>query len=127
MQSLTSDGLGFYPAADTQLEDVARSCELRYGLRPRWQQLAVSFGTRPMVDHLLFTNGEKDPWRTGAPSLQADSHLDLSLYFIKAGAHHEDLRFDSDPPKPFISKAKQVALSSMKRWIAAFQTRVLMV
>ena len=126
MQSLTSDGLGFYPAADAQVDDVARSCELRYGLTPRWEQLAVSFGTRPMVEHLLFTNGEKDPWRTGVPELP-DSHLDLSLYFIAAGAHHEDLRFDSHPPKPAISKAKAVALSSMKRWIARFQTRVLMV
>lgn len=37
---------------------------------------------------------------------------------ISAGAHHEDLRFDADPPKAPVSAAKAQALASMKRWTA---------
>eukprot|EP00438_Fugacium_kawagutii_P034447 Skav203490 [mRNA] locus=scaffold3956:93065:94507:+ [translate_table: standard] len=124
MQSLTSDGMAFYPASDNQLAEVAQSCQLRYGLTPRTSWLQVSLGGSNLeVGNLLFTNGEKDPWRVGAPKLQClREGLDISQHLILAGAHHEDLRFDSDPPKTPISVAKAVTRMAMRRWIATFQT-----
>lgn len=71
MQSLTSDGMGFYPASDDQLLEVAESCETRYGFAPRTFWLPLSFGgSNLQVGQLLFTNGEKDPWRVGAPKAE---------------------------------------------------------
>ncbi|CAK9109993.1 Dipeptidyl peptidase 2 (Dipeptidyl aminopeptidase II) (Dipeptidyl peptidase 7) (Dipeptidyl peptidase II) (DPP II) (Quiescent cell proline dipeptidase) [Durusdinium trenchii] len=120
MQSLTSDGMGFYPASDDQLLEVAESCETRYGFAPRTFWLPLSFGgSNLQVGQLLFTNGEKDPWRVGAPKAEKLSEgLDIVQHLISAGAHHEDLRFDADPPKAPVSAAKAQALASMKRWTA---------
>mmetsp|Transcript_59111 Transcript_59111/g.93637 ORF Transcript_59111/g.93637 Transcript_59111/m.93637 type:complete len:489 (-) Transcript_59111:54-1520(-) len=124
MQSLTSDGMAFYPASDDQLVEVASTCQLRYGLTPRTTWLKVNFGGSDLqVGNLLFTNGEKDPWRVGAPKFESLLEgLDISQHLIPAGAHHEDLRFDSDPPKEAVSVAKAVTLMAMRRWIAVFKT-----
>ena len=75
------------------------------------------------MGNLLFTNGEKDPWRTGAPKFESLLEgLDISQQLIAAGAHHEDLRFDSTPPKEPVSVAKAVAMMAMRRWIAVFKS-----
>eukprot|EP00434_Breviolum_minutum_P020801 symbB.v1.2.018349.t1/scaffold1457.1/size117646/7 len=123
MQSLTSDGMAFYPAADDQLAEVAESCKIRYGLTPRTAWLPINFGASNLqVGNLLFTNGEKDPWRVGAPKFEVlPEGLDISEHLITAGAHHEDLRFDADPPKEPVSVAKAVTLMAMRRWIATFK------
>ena len=122
MQSLTSDGMGFYPASDGQLSEIADSCQLRYGLRPRTSWLQVSFGGSDLhVGNLFFTNGEKDPWRVGAPKPNKIAKgLDIHQHLIPAAAHHEDLRFDAKPPRPSVSEAKQKALVLMRRWISEF-------
>ncbi|CAE7853398.1 PRCP [Symbiodinium sp. KB8] len=125
MQSLTTDGMGFYPAADGQLSEVSDSCNLRYGIRPRTSWLQVNFGGSDLhVGHLLFTNGEKDPWRVGAPKPERIGEaLDIHQHLIPGAAHHEDLRFDAAPPRPLVSLAKQKARALMQRWIADFQRK----
>ncbi|CAJ1418374.1 unnamed protein product [Effrenium voratum] len=123
MQSLTSDGMGFYPAKDSQLAEVADSCYLRYGLRPRTAWLGVSLGgSRLHVGQLLFTDGEKDPWRAGTPTAsRIPSGVDIVQHLIPAAAHHEDLRFDASPPRAAVLEAKRLARRLVARWAADFR------
>ena len=127
MQSLTTDGMGFYPAADDQMSQISDSCQMRYGIRPRTSWLQVNFGGSDLhVGNLFFTNGEKDPWRVGAPKPERIAKgLDIQQHLIPEAAHHEDLRFDSLPLRPKVSAAKQQALALMKRWIREFETKTL--
>merc|ERR1712190_164894 len=99
LETLTSDGYGFYPAADSQLADVAAACRLRYGVAPRTRWLPLSTGASSLrVGNLFFTDGEKDPWRSGGPKMEhLQKGLDVTHHIISGAAHHEDLRFDAEP------------------------------
>eukprot|EP00933_Yihiella_yeosuensis_P023383 TRINITY_DN18212_c0_g4_i1.p1 TRINITY_DN18212_c0_g4~~TRINITY_DN18212_c0_g4_i1.p1 ORF type:complete len:504 (-),score=68.37 TRINITY_DN18212_c0_g4_i1:113-1624(-) len=119
LEPITTDGMGFYPPSDEQLSSVAAACELRYGVTPRPAWLPVSTGgSRLRVGNLLFTDGEKDPWRAGAVRIeQVPKGLDVVHHLIPGSAHHEDLRFNAPSPNPEVVKAKQMALAAMQRWI----------
>ena len=43
----------------------------------------------------VFSNGEKDPWRTGSPRGDAVLGPGSARLWIAGAAHHEDLRFAS--------------------------------
>jgi dipeptidyl-peptidase-2 len=119
MEPLTSDGFGFYPPADDQLEEVKTSCRLRFGAEPRPDWLPMSFGASDLrVGELFFSDGEKDPWRTGAVKTHLlRQGLDIHHIIVKGAAHHEDLRFDSVPSKESVVQAKRMAQEAIKRWL----------
>lgn len=121
LQTLASDNLGFFVAADSQLSDVAAACRMRYGVTPRPAWLPLSLGGSDLrVGNLFFTDGEKDPWRTGSIRLdKVKPGIDIQHLVIPGAAHHEDLRFDSQPPRPQVQNAKLQAREAMKRWITS--------
>lgn len=121
LQTLASDGLGFFVASDDQLPEVAAACKMRYGVTPRGDWLPLSLGGSDLrVGSLFFTDGEKDPWRTGSIRLdRVKPGLDVQHLVIPGAAHHEDLRFDSQPPQPQVQSAKLKAREAMQRWIAS--------
>eukprot|EP00927_Polykrikos_kofoidii_P073438 TRINITY_DN69480_c0_g1_i1.p1 TRINITY_DN69480_c0_g1~~TRINITY_DN69480_c0_g1_i1.p1 ORF type:complete len:543 (+),score=80.74 TRINITY_DN69480_c0_g1_i1:48-1631(+) len=121
MQTLTSDGFGFYPPADNQFDQVAATCQLRFGVTPRPDWAPLSLGASDLrVGGLFLSDGEKDPWRTGSVDMNKVHHdLDIVHHVIPAAAHHEDLRFDADPPRPQVQFAKRLAREKMRAWIGA--------
>jgi len=119
LETLTSDGFGFYPPTDAQVKEVTAACESRYGVTPRPEWLPLSLGASDLrVGQLLFTDGEKDPWHTGAPRLDPSLNLDIVHHMIPGAAHHEDLRFDPPNPRPAVVAAKKLARQSIRRWVA---------
>lgn len=124
LQTLSCDGFGFYPPADEQLEEVEAACRLRYGVTPRPAWLPLSLGGSDLrVGGLFLTDGEKDPWSAGSiRPTGRHRDLDISHLVIPGAAHHEDLRFDANPPKPQVQRAKMLARNAMRRWIDGFQS-----
>jgi len=120
LQTLTSDGYGFFPASDEQLSAVSDTCCYRYGMRPRGQWLPLSLGRSDLrIGGLLFTDGDKDPWHVGTVDVhKLRPDVDIVHHLIHDAAHHEDLRFDTQPPRPQVVRAKNLARESMRRWFS---------
>lgn len=121
LEPITTDGFGFYPPNDGQLADVAAACQLRYNVTPRPDWLPLSTGRSDLrIGNLLFTDGEKDPWRAGAVRMErVASGLDVVHHVIPGAAHHEDLRFSSVHVRQEVQKAKELARASIQRWISS--------
>lgn len=121
LQTLASDNLGFFVASDSQLSNMAAACRMRYGVIPRVDWLPLSLGGSDLrVGNLFFTDGEKDPWRTGSIRLdKVKPGVDIQHLIIPGAAHHEDLRFDSQPPRPQVQDAKLKVRETMQRWLTS--------
>ena len=69
--------------------------------------------------NIIFSDGEKDPWRVGGVPENASLIGDGTVFHILiAGAgHHEDLRFSDPRDPPTVTAAKKKELETIKEWI----------
>eukprot|EP00466_Bigelowiella_natans_P011168 jgi/Bigna1/72016/fgenesh1_pg.18_\ len=125
LEPLTSDGLGFAIETDSQVAGVVERCRTRFrGLEPRIEWLRQSFGNGAQISqnarNIVFSDGEKDPWRVGGvPENAQELSPDNSVIhiFIEGAAHHQDLR-SSDPRDSLaLRKARKVELENIKKWL----------
>lgn len=118
LEPLTSDGFGFYPPDEDQIAAVEAACRARFNSvpRPAWIQTSTGGSMLRFASNIIFSNGEKDPWRTGAPQ---GNQLgpDVVLMEIPDAAHHEDLRFTVREDPPSVGVAKRKELAYIKRWL----------
>ena len=126
LEPLTSDGFGFFvPQSPKALAEVEAACRDRFGVAPRPDWLRQSFGDGPQLAaslrNVVFTDGDKDPWRVGgvpgdARALSRDGSVVHVL--IADAAHHQDL-FASDPAdSPGVVAARVLEFEHVSRWVA---------
>ena len=69
---------------------------------------------------MIFSDGEKDPWRVGgvpADSAKIGDGSDI-LILIEGGAHHQDLRYADSRDPPGVTAAKLRERELILHWIA---------
>ena len=69
--------------------------------------------------NIIFSDGEKDPWRVGGVPSNAIDIGDGSVLhiLIEGGAHHQDLRYTSSKDPATVTAAKKVELGLIMSWI----------
>ncbi|KAK7233829.1 dipeptidyl-peptidase [Aureococcus anophagefferens] len=126
LEPLTSDGFGFFVPQSPALAEVEAACVRdRFGVAPRPDWLRQSFGDGAQLAaslrNVVFTDGDKDPWRVGgvpgdARALSRDGSVVHVL--IADAAHHQDL-FASDPAdSPGVVAARVLEFEHVSRWVA---------
>jgi len=118
LEPLTSEGLGFYPPDENQIPAVEAACKERFEAvtRPRWMPISTGASSLRYATNIIFSNGEKDPWRVGKPSADALG-IGVLLLDIPDSAHHEDLRFSVEQDPPSVFRAKTFELQHIKSWV----------
>lgn len=74
-------------------------------------------GLTPNVSHVVFTNGDMDPWHRLA--VLQDLSADAPAIYITGSSHCHDLANPSDDDKENLREARKIIKSLMKLWIGA--------
>ena len=126
LEPLTSNGDGFFVENDAQITEVEAACREQFAgvvSRPNW--LAESFGNGAQLvkatHNIIFSDGEKDPWRVGGVPDDAASIGDGTVVhlLIEEGAHHQDLRFASEKDPEAVTAAKKWESDTIAGWLKA--------
>lgn len=126
LEVLTSDGFGFYVEDDEQIPQVEGACREMFGstvvTRPMWMKESFGNGAdlARSLKNVVFSDGEKDPWRVGgvpnnAGSISPDGSVVHIL--IQDAAHHQDLRSDDFRNPPSVVRAKQLEKMYIYKWL----------
>jgi hypothetical protein len=95
LEPVTNGGEGFYPPDDSQLQQLSDACFQRYHVRPRgeWMPLTTGGGQLQDLTNVIFSDGEKDPWKVGGITKNLSSSVVHLL--IPDAAHHQVLLYRS--------------------------------
>lgn len=119
LEPLTSDGFGFYPPSEAQLDKTIAICRDRFGVepRPRWPITAFGRGADfAFASNLVFVENDKDPWHVGTETVTNSSSVTRVL--AEGGAHHQDLRSSSPLDAPGVVRARAYERETMRQWLA---------
>ena len=98
---------------------IATHCTRRFpGVvqRPGWIAATSAFSSAGSASHIIFSNGEYDPWRSGGVLRNLSSTL--VAIEVPQGAHHLDLMFsNADDPEP-VRAARRAELALVREWVA---------
>jgi len=104
---------------------IATHCTRRFpGVvqRPGWIAATSAFSSAGSASHIIFSNGEYDPWRSGGVLRNLSSTL--VAIEVPQGAHHLDLMFsNADDPEP-VRAARRAELTLVREWVAQPLPRV---
>lgn len=86
------------------------------------RKMLTLFGGKNITaaSNIIFSNGERDPWRGGGVLDLDDSSPSLVTIYIQGAAHHEDLRFSGPGDLPFLLNARQTEIDIITGWIKAY-------
>ena len=72
--------------------------------------------------NIIFSDGEKDPWRVGGVPSNSKDIGDGSVIhiLIEGGAHHQDLRFGSKEDPTTVTQAKKQELNIIMGWLEEY-------
>ncbi len=124
LEPLTSNGDGFFVEDDAQITQVEAACREQFPgvvTRPNW--MVDSFGNGVQLvkatHNIIFSDGEKDPWRVGGVPDDAEDLGDGSVVhlLIEGGAHHQDLRFANDMDPETVTAAKKWESDTIAGWL----------
>ena len=126
LEPLTSDGDGFFVPLPSQVPSVVAACKRLFpGIQARPKWMLETFGDGIQIvkttRNIIFSDGEKDPWRVGGVPNNASLIGDGSVrhILIENGAHHQDLRY-SDSRNPIeVEQAKKLETDIIKRWVSS--------
>ena len=122
LEPLTSDGFGFYPEAQGQIEETTQLCVERFNVQPRPSWMARSFGIGADWAHasnIVFMENDKDPWHVGTRTVPAVGGVNgtVTRTVAKGGAHHQDLRSSSKLDAPDVVKARAFERARIVEWL----------
>ena len=71
------------------------------------------------LTNVVFSDGDKDPWRIGGVPANASAYGDGSVRHVlmKGAAHHQDLRFDDPRDPPSVGEAKAAERRAIEGWL----------
>jgi len=104
-------------------------CQQKYNVTPRadWVidyyggEVLPNGGNNVVGSNILFSNGRLDPWRGGG--VQTSPSKDLPVVIIEGGAHHLDLREPNQQDPASVTRARQLELKYVLKWIAEAHQR----
>ena len=124
LEPLTSNGDGFFVEDDAQITQVETACQEQFPgvvTRPNWMMDSFGNGVQLVkaTHNIIFSDGEKDPWRVGGVPDDAESIGDGTVVhlLIEGGAHHQDLRFANDMDAETVTAAKKWESDTIARWL----------
>jgi pimeloyl-ACP methyl ester carboxylesterase len=125
LEPLTSDGNGFFVPNPSLIPKIENACKSEFGIDTvtRPNHMRISFGNGKEIvqstHNIIFSDGEKDPWRVGGVPDNAIDIGDGSVVhlFIKEGAHHQDLRYSNSMDPITVTNAKKLELEIIGGWI----------
>ena len=98
---------------------IATHCTRRFpGVvqRPGWIAATSAFSSAGSASHIIFSNGEYDPWRSGGVLRNLSSTL--VAIEVPQGAHHLDLMFSTDDDPQSVRDVRQAELEFIAKWEA---------
>ena len=125
LEPATSDGLGFWVERDDEIEALQAACRSQFGdalvSRPAWLPASLGDGVALVraLTNVVFSDGDKDPWRIGGVPANASAYGDGSVRHVlmKGAAHHQDLRFDDPRDPPSVGEAKAAERRAIEGWL----------
>ncbi|XP_028855891.1 lysosomal Pro-X carboxypeptidase-like [Denticeps clupeoides] len=120
---MCTDGVqDMFEPEEWDFQAFSDECFHEFGVRPRPDWAETAYGGRDIKSHsnIVFSNGGMDPWTGGGvTSSLSDS---LVAIVIPEGAHHLDLRYNSeyDPQNVLIARAREVKY--FRKWIEEAST-----
>ncbi|MFT7803846.1 lysosomal Pro-X carboxypeptidase-like [Arapaima gigas] len=98
-------------------EAFSEECYALFGVRPRPYWAGTVYGGKEISSHsnIVFSNGNLDPWSGGGVTQNLSSSLVAVM--IPDGAHHLDLRFNSNYDPPSVLEARALEVKYIKMWI----------
>ena len=125
LEPATSDGLGFWVERDDEVAALQAACRAQFGAdlvsRPAWLPASLGDGVALVraLTNVVFSDGDKDPWRIGGVPANASAYGDGSVrhVLIRGAAHHQDLRFDDPRDPPSVGEAKAIERRAIEGWL----------
>jgi len=99
--------------------DIAAHCARRFpGVvqRPGWIAATSAFTSEASASHIIFSNGEYDPWRSGGVLTNLSSTL--VAVEVPQGAHHLDLMFSNPEDPAPVRAAREAEEALLREWLA---------
>ena len=132
LEPLTSNGNGFFVPDPSLVPNIEAACKIEFGpntmTRPNWMRESFGTGTQIVkaTHNLIFSDGEKDPWRIGGVPSNAKNLGDGSVVhlFIEDGAHHQDLRYSNEMDPATVTAAKKVELNIIQGWLKEYNNNI---
>ncbi|KAJ8410889.1 hypothetical protein AAFF_G00188460 [Aldrovandia affinis] len=95
----------------------SEECQALFGVRPRSDWADTVYGGKNIKSHsnIVFSNGGLDPWSGGGVTKSLSDSLVAIM--IPEGAHHLDLRFNSNFDPQSVLNARAMELKYIKLWI----------
>lgn len=83
--------------------------------RPGWIAATSAFASAASASHIVFSNGEYDPWRSGGVLRNLSSTL--VAVEVPQGAHHLDLMFSHPDDPPPVRAARDMEERLVREWL----------
>ena len=83
--------------------------------RPGWIAATSAFTSASSASHVIFSNGEYDPWRSGGVLRNLSSTL--VAVEVPGGAHHLDLMFANPKDPAPVRAARDAELALLREWL----------
>ncbi|KAG9348403.1 hypothetical protein JZ751_002138 [Albula glossodonta] len=95
----------------------AEECQALFGVRPRADWADTVYGGKNIKAHsnIIFSNGGLDPWSGGGVTKSLSESLVAIM--IPEGAHHLDLRYNSNYDPESVLNARALEKKYFKLWI----------
>ncbi|XP_016408296.1 lysosomal Pro-X carboxypeptidase-like [Sinocyclocheilus rhinocerous] len=92
-------------------------CYNQFRVRPREDWAEIVYGGRNISAHsnIIFSNGNLDPWMSGGVTRSLSESLVAIM--IDGGAHHLDLRYNSEFDPESVIKTRALEVRYFKQWI----------
>ncbi|GMI33835.1 hypothetical protein TrCOL_g11870 [Triparma columacea] len=122
LEPLTSDGLGFYPPRDgEETKKVEERCREMFGVTTDEGVMGIRYGrgedyTKYLTNTILVENS-RDPWKVGTRGVGENWENGMSKYEAEGGAHHQDLRFESEGDSEGVKEARRRESEAIGKWL----------
>ncbi|KAJ8256663.1 hypothetical protein COCON_G00188150 [Conger conger] len=95
----------------------SEECQALFGVKPRADWADTVYGGKNIKSHsnIIFSNGGLDPWSGGGVTKSLSDSLVAIL--IPDGAHHLDLRYNTNYDPQSVLDARALEVKYMKLWI----------
>lgn len=126
LEPLTSNGDGFFVPSKDLVPKIEAACKKEFNVvtRPNWMRNSFGNGIEIVksTHNIIFSDGEKDPWRVGGVPSNSKDIGDGSVIhiLIEGGAHHQDLRFGSKEDPTTVTQAKKQELNIIMGWLEEY-------
>jgi hypothetical protein len=96
---------------------VVEWCKQKFNVfpRPAWIQISTGGNHTRFLSNVVFSDGEKDPWRVG--SVGTSNSDSVIVMVLEGGAHHQDLRFADELDSDQVRAGREIEKQFVRKWL----------